>query len=152
MTVTSAHGVLLDADAADYTLRALRLLVGTLPKVGSQPKPKLLAFITELERKTQAPPCGSVTVDGAVHGSTSRSAQDEHHAVIGTAAAARILGVSSSAVTPIEASRSGVRTRCNTGRARYWALNVPPGGGYMTRQPSSHSPNPAQRNGVNRGW
>ena len=33
MTVTSAHGVLLDADAADYTLRALRLLVGTLPKV-----------------------------------------------------------------------------------------------------------------------
>ena len=24
----------LDADAADYTLRALRLLVGTLPKVG----------------------------------------------------------------------------------------------------------------------
>ena len=97
MTVTSAHGVLLDADAADYTLRALRLLVGTLPK------PKLLAFITELERKTQAPPCGSVTVDGAVHGSTSRSAQDEHHAVIGTAAAARILGVSSSAVRQLAA-------------------------------------------------
>ena len=37
MTVTSAHGVLLDADAADYTLRALRLLVGTLPKVFRHP-------------------------------------------------------------------------------------------------------------------
>lgn len=107
------RGVLLDPGDAEYVAKALELLVKVLPAAGSTATPRLLAVTADLRRKTKAAAAGSVAVGppNATEAGTCAPGRpdrphDSHHdapATIGTAAAARILGVTPSAVRQLAA-------------------------------------------------
>ena len=101
--IARVSGVLLDADDAAYAVKALDLLVRLLSTRGSAATPRLRAFTAELARKTQAASSVSLAVPGSCAPERSDHADDERHALIGTAAAAAILGITPSAVRQLAA-------------------------------------------------
>lgn len=103
MTVTRVSGVLLDAGDTVYVVRALELLAKVLPAVNSTPSARLLALTSELRRKSQAASCDSLAPHRSYAPPTGEPCSDEPHALIGTTAAAAILGVSPSAVRQLAA-------------------------------------------------
>lgn len=106
----AVRGVLLDPGEAAYVVKGLELLAKVLPANGSQPSPRLLAVTAELARRTKAVSDGSVAVDtpnargsGGCAPGPPEPPQDHRHATVGTSEAARILGVSPSAVRQLAA-------------------------------------------------
>lgn len=110
----AVRGVLLDPGDAEFVIRALELLAKALPASGSTAAPRLLAVTADLRRKTKAIAGDSVAVGspntrsagGCAPGGADRPHDSDHDdatATIGTAAAARILGVTPSAVRQLAA-------------------------------------------------
>ncbi len=118
--------VQLDAEDAEYLARALALLPNLMAESRRQPAPRLLAAIAEFSKTSAAaveaarnaspngreqPSCAAAQCD---------SAQAEPYATVSTGEAARILGITSSAVRQL-AQRGAIRARRPAGR---WLLDA----------------------------
>lgn len=121
----AVRGVLLTGEEAAYVVRALELLVKVLPASGSSATPRLLAVAAELARRTQAAACDSVAPaarnapsGGGCAPSPPNRPDDQPHgqATIGTGDAARILGITGSAVRQLAARGALPGSRRPAGR------------------------------------
>lgn len=121
--------VVLDADDADYLVRALDLLVQMLADQHSTPAPRLATAIDQLRKASRK--CGvaarNATAAESSQADQTKTGQGDPHATVTTVEAAQILGISPSGVRALArrgsfgSQRVGSRWRHDLARVEHRA-------------------------------